>query len=228
MPSGAKRRPVPWGRHHRIIPSRFPPVSAFEDTADPADLDAVFETEALTNDRLRDQAGALNLVPPDQRVSGPGSTVVMAAFTHIGRAGRFNEPDFGAYYASESSATAIAETRFHRARFMALTDEAPARLEMREYVGAPTQSSFVDLRGGAHEDLLDPDPEGYARPQAVARQWREQGEHGVLYPSVRRAEGECLAAFRPDAVGLPRQAAHYVYIWDGKDISEVLKLTRVV
>lgn len=38
---------------YRIINSAFPPISVFEDTLDPADLDIAFALESLTNDRLR-------------------------------------------------------------------------------------------------------------------------------------------------------------------------------
>ena len=70
-----------WAPCYRIIPSRFPPVGLFDKVADPADLEAVFLVEAMTNDRLRDEAGDLSLVPPEDRVAGPGTTPIMAAFT---------------------------------------------------------------------------------------------------------------------------------------------------
>lgn len=213
--------PVPWKRHHRIISSRFPPVSVFEDTADPADLEAVIEFEGLTCDRLRDAVGEIHLVAAADRVAGPGSTVVMAAFTHIGNSGRFHDESFGAYYAGDSTEVAIAETRYHRERFLRWTDEPAMTLEMREYVGEPTQRPFVDLRSGAPAGVMDPDPERYGPGQALARELRAGGAWGVLYPSVRYAGGECLAALRPAAVGLPRQSKHLLYFWDGESISDV-------
>lgn len=63
----------------------------------------------MTNDRLRNEAGALHLLPPSQRIFGPGSTPVMAAFTHIGKNNRFNGPDIGAYDAALNIETAITE-----------------------------------------------------------------------------------------------------------------------
>ena len=83
---------VRWTPCYRIIPSRFPPISLFEAVADPADLEAVYAIEAMTNDRLRDEAGELSLVPPEDRVSGPGSSPIMAAFTHLNPVGdRFTD-----------------------------------------------------------------------------------------------------------------------------------------
>ena len=55
---------VQWRPCYRIVPSRFPPIDLFEKVADPADLEAVYAIEAMTNDRLRDEAGDLALVPP--------------------------------------------------------------------------------------------------------------------------------------------------------------------
>ncbi|MEM9313790.1 MAG: RES family NAD+ phosphorylase [Pseudomonadota bacterium] len=223
MPSAAECA-VPWRHHHRIVPSRFPPINAFEDTADPADLDAVFEFEALTNSRLRVEAGDIRLVEAADRISGPGSSPVMAAFTHIGREGRFNTRDFGAYYAASTSEAAIAETRFHRERFLRRTAERATRLEMREYVGDPTSHPMLDLRGDAHRDLLQPDPDRYAPAQQFALERRQEGASGILFPSVRLSGQECLAAFRPRAVGPVRQGPHFLYCWDGRSIYEVVRL----
>jgi hypothetical protein len=50
---------------------------------DPDDLDAIFAVESLTNPRLRDDVGNLRLVPLEDRISGPGSSIIMAAFTHL-------------------------------------------------------------------------------------------------------------------------------------------------
>jgi len=40
------------GPTYRLIPSRYPPISAFESVASEDDLEAVMELEGWTNDRL--------------------------------------------------------------------------------------------------------------------------------------------------------------------------------
>jgi len=91
---------VQW-RCWRLVPSIFPPVTLFESVANPDDLDVVFAIESLTNDRLRDEVGNLNLVPPNERISGPGTSVVMAAFTHVRSDGsRFSDGSDGLAYDS--------------------------------------------------------------------------------------------------------------------------------
>src|SRR5690606_27761865 len=107
-----------WRPGYRIVPSRFPPVGLFDAVADPADLEAVFQIEAMTNDRLRDEVGDISLVPPEDRVSGPGTTPVMAAFTHLNPNGdRFTDGSYGVFYASATIETAVAETSHHRVGF---------------------------------------------------------------------------------------------------------------
>lgn len=216
-----------WARAVRIIPSHFPPIDLFEEVADPTDLDAVHAVEALTNPRLRDQVGELSLVPKAERISGPGTSPIMAAFTHSNRAGsRFSAGDYGVYYAARDQATAIAESRYHRECFLKLQDVGPQRLHMRAYAG-PVEADWLDLRGlKAHHPALY-DPDDYRPSQDWAREQREHGAWGVLYDSVRRDGGECVAAFRPRACRPVRQAAHFEYYYDGQAITHVARLTEL-
>src|SRR5690349_11222276 len=86
----------------RIIPSVYPSINFFEDLVDASEMETLWEIESLTNERIRQEVGDLFLVPPEDRVSGPGSSVVMAAFTHIGKPSRFTDGSYGVYYASLS------------------------------------------------------------------------------------------------------------------------------
>jgi hypothetical protein len=141
------RVPFRWSPAFRIIPSRFPPINLFEKVADPADLEAVFLVESLTNDRLRDEVGELSLVAPQERVSGPGSSFVMAAFTHIRPGGgRFSDGSFGAFYCARDRDTAIAETVYHRERFLREMAAPPTQLDMR-VLRCLLKAELHDLRG---------------------------------------------------------------------------------
>jgi hypothetical protein len=196
-------------------------VQLFERVADPADLDAVFAIEALTNDRLRDEVGDLRLVPPEDRVTGPGAGYVMAAFTHIAPSGgRFTDGTFGAYYAAADRPTAVAETVYHRERFMAATQQPAVDLDMR-VLRATLSSDLHDVRGmaGTRPELYH--PSDYSASQVLARSLRTMGSWGVAYDSVRRAGGECAAVFRPRAIANCRQAEHLGYVWDGTRIATV-------
>lgn len=213
--------PVDWTPGWRIIPSRFPPIQLFERVANPADLDAVFEIESLTNPRLRDEAGDIRLVPPEDRISGPGSSIVMAAFTHLNPEGsRFSDGTFGAFYAANDLDTAIAETKYHRARFMRATDQPRMELDMRVYL-VDLAARLHDLRGLQEEFPLVYLSDDYAAGQHLASALRNQGSNGIAYDSVRRHGGECAAAFRPRLLSNCRQERHLRYAWDGKRIGAV-------
>jgi hypothetical protein len=210
-----------WAPCYRIIPSRFPPIGPFDKVARPADLEAVFQIEAMTNDRLRDEVGDLALVPPEDRVAGPGTTPIMAAFTHPNPEGsRFADGSFGVFYASLALDTAIAETRHHRARFLAATDEPGQEIDMRVYA-VDLSADLHDIRPLAdnHPHLFDPDI--YIRAQALANELRDAGSDGIRYRSVRHPGGECAAAFRPRVLSNCRQERHLCYMWDGTAIKTV-------
>lgn len=203
---------------HRIVRSIYPPTDLFDDIADPADWALLSSAEAKTNPRLRDQAGVISLVPPERRVTGPGSSWVMAAFTHFSplRPSRFSDGTYGVYYAGHRFEVALAETIFHFERFMRATNEPPATADFRELVGR-LDADLHDLRGDERfAACLDPDPERYAPAQALAKRLRDGGSNGIVYPSVRYPSGLCVALFWPDVVGLPVQGRHLCYHWNGE------------
>ena len=210
-----RRTAVDWRGAWRLVPSRFPPQGVFDRIADPADLDALYAIESLTNDRLREELGQLELVPRARRVSGPGTQPVMAAFTHVNPDGsRFSDGTYGVFYAAKTLDTAVAETMHHRAKFMAATNEPAMKIEMRCY--------RMDVRGRLHDlrrgwaAMLDPDD--YGPPRRLARTLRDAGSDGVVYPSVRHAGGQCVGVFHPDLVGPCVQAQHLIYAWDGRRV----------
>jgi hypothetical protein len=213
-------RRIDWPQAWRIIASRYPPINLFERlTPDPAVWDALIALEQLTNPRVRDEIGEIALVLPEDRVSGPGASYVMASFTHINpRGSRFGDGSFGVYYAAAELETAIAETVYHFEAF-ARDSGDPARMEdMRVLVGTVAQD-FEDVAALAEPlrtQVLDPDL--YSAAQAYGRAVRDSGASGVVYPSVRRVGGTCAGAFRPRAVGIPRQERHLKYRWNGERV----------
>lgn len=212
---------VRWQPCYRIIPSRFPPIALFEAVADPADLEAVFQIEAMTNDRLREEAGDLALVPPEDRIAGPGTSPIMAAFTHLNPEGdRFTDGSYGVFYAGLTLATAIAETRYHRAKFLAATDEPAQELDMRVYA-VDLHAPLHDIRGAQETLPALYHPDSYAVSQETARCLRDDGASGIVYESVRDAGGECAAVFRPRLLSNCRQERHLTYVWDGSTVNTV-------
>jgi hypothetical protein len=213
-------RRIDWPQAWRIIASRYPPINLFERlTPDPAIWDALITLEQLTNPRVRDEVGEIALVPAGDRVAGPNASYVMASFTHLNRRGsRFSDGSFGVYYAAAELETAIAETVYHFEAFARDSGDPPRMEDMRVLVGT-TAEDFEDVA-----ELAEPqrtqvlDPANYGPARAYARTLRDNGAMGVVYPSVRRVTGTCIGAFRPRAVGIPRQERHLKYRWDGERV----------
>jgi hypothetical protein len=216
---------VRWRPSYRIVSSRFPPAGLFDKVADPADLDAIWALDGLTNPRIRQQLGQLDRVPAGRRISGPGTTPVMAAFTHVPPDGsRFGDGSYGIYYAARDRATAISETVFHRERFLAQASHPATDLGMRLYL-ADVDARLHTLRPGWPEAH---DPDSYAYSQRLGRRLREEGSDGLVFNSVRQAGGECVALFYPDLVSNCRQSEHFIYRWNGTRISDVIVASEIL
>jgi hypothetical protein len=208
-------RRIRWARTFRIVASRYPPIQLFERIADPDEWETLAEIEGLTNDRIRQEIGDISIVPPGERVSGPGASFVMAAFTHLGRPSRFSDGAWGVYYCARERGTAVRETLFHMGRFYAATREPALDVDMRVLVGR-IDAPLHDIRGGLPRWRALHDPDDYAPSQAFARRLRRAGSNGVAYDSVRAENGQCIGAFRPRAVGIPVQSSHLTYHWNGE------------
>jgi RES domain-containing protein len=214
-------RLIQWDRAHRIISSRYPPISLFEDIADPTKWDLVARGESRTNSQYSESIGSLSMVPVKRRVAGPGASYVMAPFVHASplRPGRFHDGSFGAFYAADSFETAIAEVAHHHAQFCRASKQEPGWTgQFRALVGR-VDRQFHDLDRPGFEECLSPDD--YGPSQALARRLRGSGSDGVHYPSVRDPGGFCIAAFWPDVVSVPVQAGHYAFEFDGDRITHI-------
>ena len=221
-------RPIPVRRIHwksavRIIPSVFPPADLFKRVAAASDLDAVHSIESAFNPRLVGH-GTLGR---DERLTGPGSGYIMAAFTHVSPDGsRFSNGTFGVFYAAQREAVAIAETRYHRERFMLATREAPCELDMR-VLSVTVKAPLHDLRGMR---AILPDVyrlADYSASQLLGGVLRAGGSTGVVYDSVRLEGGRCAGVFRPRALSQCRERKHLRYVWDGSSITSVLEIKRL-
>ena len=202
----------------RIIPSTYPPINFFENLVAPDEMEILWKIESLTNDRILEEVGELHLVKPEDRVSGEGASVVMAAFTHIHYPSRFTDGSYGVYYAGLNLETAVHETVYHRERFFSATQESACEISMRVYEGV-IEKPLHDVRTKQYTALHH--PHVYTESQLFGRELRATDSYGILYNSVRHAGGLCIAAFKPRAVSIPKVNAHLRYIWNGKRIIEV-------
>jgi len=184
----------------------------------PEEFEMLAEIEGLTNRRLKaETVGAGSLDPRETVFRAWGHTYINAAFAYTRAEGnRFNAGDRGAWYCGFDELTAIAEVGFHRTRELArigrYADEAVYQSLLAGFIG-----DFHDLRQAAGPlDCLGPDPTtAYPAGQALARELRQAGSRGLIYPSARRRSGICLVAFEPHSVQNVRPGARWKLVWDG-------------
>ena len=209
-------RRIAWQPCYRLVPSLYPSKSLFERVADPADIDNLIEAEAETNPRVRQQLGEVSLIPPGERLRGPGSTPIMAAFTHLNPNGsRFSDGSYGVFYAGRALNTAIRETKYHRTKFLQETHRRPMHLHMRIYA-ARLSASMHDVRNMRATLPKLYDPNSYAESSKFGVKLRAEGSFGIVYDSVRDPGGQCAAVFRPKALSRKEESLH-IETWRGYD-----------
>ena len=204
---------------YRIILSRYPQVDLFERVSNSEDWDVLYTVESLTNPRLRDEVGDIRLVPPEDRVYGDGASWIMAAFTHPpvdGRGGRFNR-DFGIYYCAADESVAIAESSFHRARFLRESRIEQTTQDMR-VLRAQLTTSLHDVRQLTGQRIYHPDD--YGEAQQLGYALRDAKSHGVHYQSVR-VQGQYYGVMRPRALS---DAIHWRYLRYHYDQGAIVKV----
>lgn len=203
---------------HRLIPSKYRDDSAsvlVRIADDEPHLADVFELESATNDRLLAESDRLAEIGTHELLFGvPHCRIVNAAFTHphpLG--GRFNGPHRGAWYAAFELRTAQAEVAFHKTVALAEIARFEDDVTLDDYL-ADFSAELHDLRApGALAPCLDPD--SYVQSQALGARLLRAGSLGVVFPSVRRQGGTCLACFRPALVTNVRKAKTYRFRWKG-------------
>ena len=201
---------------HRLVPSRHSRAgdSVLTRIADDDEhLQAIFELDAATNDRLLAAHQRFPGIGVEELVSGvPHSHVINAAFCHPHPLGaRFSGPDRGAWYAAFALETAQAEVAFHKSVQLTETNWPGEESVTYDDYLADFSAEFHDLRRApAYRACLDPD--SYVESQALAERLLDGGSLGVVYPSVRH-RGTCVACFRPALVMNVRRDATYRFTW---------------
>ncbi|MGZ3496934.1 MAG: RES family NAD+ phosphorylase [Vulcanimicrobiaceae bacterium] len=216
---------IAWNRSYRVIASKYPTVSVYDRIVDTAHFAELLELEALTNPRVREEAGDFRKVRRKDFISGPNTTPIMASFVYSGNS-RFSDGSYGVYYAAHDEETAIAESRYHTEQILRATNEPSIDLDKRVYV-AKIAGNFEDVRTkGPKSRIYDPD--SYTFSQTFARGLYEADDvDGILYRSVRRPPGECVCVFRPRLVTNCHATKYVQFRWDGSHIVAVAHLNDI-
>jgi hypothetical protein len=203
---------------HRLVPSRHLPRDESVLAAiagDQADLAAIVDLDAATNDRLLAHEQRLPGIGLEELVFAvPHADVINAAFCHPHPLGaRFNGPDRGAWYSGFELATSQHEVAFHKSVQLAEIGRFEDSVTYDDYL-ADVSASMHDLRR-ARGFRACLDPRSYVKSQALAERLLEAGSLGVIYPSVRHNGGTCVVCFRPALVINVRRDRTYRFIWQG-------------
>jgi hypothetical protein len=190
---------------HRLIPSRY---SDRDDSVltrlsnDLDDLNALFELEGATNDRLLGEAGLLPGISVRELVFGISySHIVNAAFTYANPLGnRFNGPERGAWYAAFFRETSEQEVAYHKQQEL-------KEIQWQEKETFSYNDFLANFRGEFHDIRADVRFEDCLASQHLAMQLLEVGSAGIAYPSVRHKGGTCIVCFRPALINNVRKGA---------------------
>lgn len=215
---------------YRLMPSKFPPIALFEDVASHEDFEILYNIQAITNPRLRQEVGNLHCVPPAERPYGiRGCSYALGPFVHLNPAGsRFSRGQFGIYYAAIDVETAIAETRYHQERYFSSIEGLKYdRLSMRS-LKTIFSASLHDISGDEYRQSNLYHAQDYKESRHLGDQLKKINSNGLVYDSVRHPGHLCFALFTPKIISDVIQAAHYSYIWDGERISVAMEMLSVV
>ena len=213
---------------YRLVNSKFPPVGLFDDVAHPEEFEALYQLQAMTNPRLRNEVGNLALLPASEIPFGiPGCTCAVAPFTHVNPDGsRFSDGRYGVLYLADSFSTALAEVVHHQARYWGnVPGLGYDRIVLRGLKAQVGPLKLHDITGWPGDDPVL-SPEDYSASRALGRSLYEAGSGGIHYPSVRNKGGLCWGLFSPRPVRKMLQSSHYELVWDGASVSSVNKLVR--
>jgi hypothetical protein len=204
---------------HRLIPAKYGEGGddVLRRVADNSeDLQNIVDLDSATNDRLLAENSLLPGIGVHELVFGvPYYRIVNAAFCHAHPLGsRFNGPDRGAWYAAFELETAQAEVAYHKWRELLEVNWLEEELSFDDYL-ADFSAEFHDLRPGGFDRCLD--PKSYVASQELADQLLQTGSLGVVYPSIRKPDGTCVACFRPALVTNVRKSGAYLFRWEGKE-----------
>jgi hypothetical protein len=210
----------------RAVATRYPTAGIYDRIASSAELADVIAIEALTNPRIREEASAYGRkVRPADRISGPGTTPIIASFAYS-VAGRFCDGTYGVYYAGLEEQTTIAESRYGTEVFLRSTSEPSIDVDKRIYT-ATIEGDLDDVRPRSMRAKIY-DPNDYSASQAYGRKLYDADVvDGIVYNSIRNRGGHCIVAFRPRIVSDCIIAKYIQFRWDGHRIVSVADLANI-
>lgn len=221
-------RPDVRSQAYRLVNSKFPPIALFDDVADASEFEILFQLQVLTNPRLQNETGRLELIPRGDIPFGkPGCSYATAPFTHVNPAGsRFSDGTYGVLYLADTMETALAEVHHHQNRYWSnVVGLSYERFVFRGLFCTFDEAGMLDATLVPMSDPIY-DPDDYAAGNRIGRRIKNAGKPGLLYRSVRNPGHHCWALMTPKPVVSIVQAAHYEMIWNGR-ISSISAISPI-
>jgi len=232
MVGATSLRPIPGGelvRSYRLVNSKFPPIALFDDVASADEFDILYAIQALTNPRLQNEAGRLNLIPRSEIPFGiSGCSYATAPFTHVNPDGsRFGDGSFGVLYLADTMETAVAEVRHHQAAYWGnVRGLNYERFVFRGLVCQFDEAGVLDATVLPLSHAIYA-PDDYTASRALGADVKKANAPGLRYHSVRSQGNTCWALMTPRQVASIVQSCHYEMVWN-KQITSVNKLVAGV
>lgn len=228
VPSELPVRPAKQQQTFRLVNSKFPPIALFDDVASADEFETLYQLQAMTNPRLLNETGRLELIPRSEIPFGiAGCSYATAPFTHVNPAGsRFSDGSYGVLYLASSMDTALAEVRYHQDRYWSNVDALS--YERFVFRGLSCQFDEAGMLDATQIPVADPvyDPDDYGSAHRLGRMVKQERHPGLRYRSVRRPGADCWALMTPRPVLSIVQTAHLEMIWNGR-ISSVSTLSEI-
>ncbi len=214
---------------YRLINSKFPPINLFDDVAEQGEFEALYDVQKMTNPRIQNEVGNLNLLPPNEiPYNITGCNWAIAPFTHIRPEGsRFSNGTYGIYYAAKDIDTAIKETVYHQEKYL----KKVSGFKYDRLVMLTLCTTFSAELVNIADPLIDDQDwyalDNYRSSQQLGASVKKDGLAGIFYGSVRNKYSHCYALFTPKCIDEIVQGSHYEYIWDGSCISTVSEISCI-
>ena len=203
---------------HRLVNSKFPPIALFDDVADAEEFEALYQIQALTNPRLQNEVGRIELIPRADIPFGiTGCSYATAPFTHVNPQGsRFSNGRFGVLYLAATMEAALTEVHHHQNTYWSNVHG----LNYERFVFRGLSCAFIEesMKDATSIPLSDPiyAPDDYTHAHALGKAVKDAGYKGLRYNSVRAQGSDCWALMTPKTVLSIVQSTHYEMIWNGQ------------
>ena len=207
----------------RIVNTRYPTIPLFDDVVDAEEFDALYALQELTNPRIQNELGNLNLVPPAQMPFGiRGCSYAVAPFTHVNPEGsRFSSGEYGVLYLAETMDTAVKEVRWHQEVYWSAVEG----LKYDRMVFQGLRCTF-DTVGIFDATVFPKDhpiyhPTSYVDSREFGHSIKLSGSPGIKYCSVRNQGAVCWGLFTPKPVRDIIPTVRFEFVWRESGISEI-------